>query len=151
MKKKTEESGLLFRAGVKNRNGRIYPLDVLNKEIERFSEKIDRGVAFGELGHPEEMDVSLKRVSHIVTGIRAKFPKVPRKKKKAMKKSGTYRRDTFIVNYRILDTETGRVANKIKEDLVPSPRGMGSVGSDGIIDDNYKLLAVDLINKKDRA
>lgn len=151
MKRKTKQKGLLFRAGVKNRNGRIYPLEILKKEIERFSEKIYQGVAFGELGHPEEMDVSPKRVSHIVTGIRAKFPKVSRKKKKSMKKKGTYQKDTFIVNYRILDTETGRMANRIKEDLVPSPRGIGSVGIDGVIDDDYKLLAVDLINKKDRA
>lgn len=151
--KNKNHKGLLIQVGKKNKNGRIYPPMVFEKAIKEYLEKIDRQVSLGELGHPEEgrLDINLQSVSHLITKIEAKYPKVPRKKKKAMKKAGTYQKDTYLVNYRILDTEKGRETERIIKDLVPSPRGIGSTDSRGFIQDDYRLLAIDLIHKKDRA
>jgi hypothetical protein len=146
-----KQKGTLIQTGIKNKNGRIYPKELFDKAIEDYLEIIKNGSSYGELYHPTSFDVSLARVSHIVTKIYSKFPKVPRKKKKSLKKSGDYSKDTFVVEYKILDTVKGREVKKIHKDLVPSLRGTGSVNENGTIDSNYKILAIDLINKKDKA
>lgn len=151
MKKVYRKSGILIRTGVRNKNGRIYPSGIFANTVNEYLRKVKDGRALGELGHPETFDVNLTRVSHIVTDVKCKFPKIPRKLKKKMKKNGTYERDTYIVNYRFLDTEFGNIAKSISDSLVPSPRGVGSVDSSGVISGDYKLLSVDLINKKDKS
>ena len=67
-KKKLSIRGVFLQAEVKNRNGRIYPMPVLEKEVARYNkEYIQKNRAFGELGHPDGPTVNLERVSHMIT------------------------------------------------------------------------------------
>jgi hypothetical protein len=143
--------GILLQTDVVNKNGRIYPGHIFMKELERYKEQIENGSAFGELDHPSSDVVSLANASHIVTKICIKFPKVPRKKKKKLKKQGKYNSDTVIVNYKVLNTEYGKLASQFIDDLVPSPRGIGSVDANGVVGDDYQLLSVDLIRKETKS
>jgi hypothetical protein len=60
--------GIFMQAETKNRNGRVYPFDVLNKEVERYNkEYVNKNRAFGELGHPDSPTINLDRVSHMIT------------------------------------------------------------------------------------
>ena len=60
--------GVFLQADVKNRNGRLYPSKIMEKEVKRYTkEYIDKKRAFGELGHPEGPTVNLDRVSHMIT------------------------------------------------------------------------------------
>ena len=62
--------GIFMQADVKNRNGRVYPMEVLNKEVKRYNkEYINEKRAFGELGHPDGPTVNLERASHMITGL----------------------------------------------------------------------------------
>ena len=64
-KKNYKIKGIFMQADIKNRNGRIYPMDVLQKEVKRYSKDyINNNRAFGELGHPEGPTVNLERASH---------------------------------------------------------------------------------------
>lgn len=68
-----------------------------------------------------------------------------------MKKQGTYNYDTVIVNYKLLKSEEGKLASKFIDDLVPSPRGIGSVDANGVVQDDYQLLSIDLIRKETKS
>ena len=59
--------GIFLQADIKNRNGRVYPMEVLQKEVSRYNKKfINENRAYGELGHPEGPTVNLERVSHML-------------------------------------------------------------------------------------
>ena len=63
--------GVFLQAEQKNRNGRIYPLNILEKEVRRYNkEYIKESRAFGELGHPDGPTINLERVSHLITKLR---------------------------------------------------------------------------------
>ena len=67
-KKDMKIRGIFMQAETKNRNGRLYPKEVLMKEVSRYNKEfINQGRAFGELGHPEGPTVNLDRVSHMIT------------------------------------------------------------------------------------
>ena len=67
-KKSHKIKGIFMQANIKNRNGRVYPMEVLEKEVNRYNKEfIQRKRAFGELGHPDGPTVNLERVSHIIT------------------------------------------------------------------------------------
>ena len=67
-KKNYKIKGIFMQADIKNRNGRVYPMDVLNKEVERYNKQyVNEKRAFGELGHPEGPTVNLDKVSHMIT------------------------------------------------------------------------------------
>ena len=60
--------GIFLQSNIKNRNGRIYPKEVLDKEVTRYNKEfINKKRAFGELGHPDGPTVNLERVSHMIT------------------------------------------------------------------------------------
>ena len=62
--------GIFMQADVKNRNGRVYPMEVLQKEVNRYNkEYIREKRAFGELGHPDGPTVNLERASHMITAL----------------------------------------------------------------------------------
>ena len=62
--------GIFMQADIKNRNGRIYPMEVLKKEVKRYNkEYINQKRAFGELGHPDGPTVNLERASHMITDL----------------------------------------------------------------------------------
>ena len=67
-KKDYKVKGIFMQADIKNRNGRVYPMEVLEKEVKRYNEEyIKNNRAFGELGHPEGPTVNLDRASHMIT------------------------------------------------------------------------------------
>ena len=104
--------GVFLQSEIKNRNGRIYPFDVLNKEVERYSEEyVKAGRALGELGHPDGPTVNLDRVSHKITSLKAEG-------------------NNFMGKARILDTPMGKIAKSLLGEGVKlgvSSRGMGSL------------------------
>ena len=63
--------GVFMQADIKNRNGRIYPVETLAREVRRYTKEfIDKRRAFGELGHPDGPTVNLERVSHMITSLK---------------------------------------------------------------------------------
>jgi hypothetical protein len=104
--------GVFLQGGVKNRNGRIYPVDILSKEVGRYTkESIKENRSYGELGHPSGPQINLDRVSHMI---------------KSLKQSG----NDFVGRAKIIDTPMGNIArNLIKEGckLGVSSRGLGTL------------------------
>ena len=133
-KKKVSIRGVFLQAEVKNRNGRIYPMAVLEKEVSRYNkEYVNKNRAFGELGHPDGPTVNLERVSHMITKLH------PDGK-------------NFIGEAKILDTPYGKIVkNLINEGakLGVSSRGMGSLeprrGAQVVKDDFYLATAADIV------
>ena len=71
-KKKYMLRGVFMQSEIKNRNGRVYPFEVLNKEVKRYNKEfIEQNRAYGELGHPDGPTVNLDKVSHMVTELKA--------------------------------------------------------------------------------
>ena len=70
-KKKMYIEGVFLQGDIKNRNGRMYPVGTLSKEVERYNESfVQKGRALGELGHPDGPTVNLDRVSHKITSLK---------------------------------------------------------------------------------
>jgi len=133
-KKNYRIKGVFLQAEVKNRNGRIYPMPVLEKEVGRYNkEYVQKNRAFGELGHPDGPTVNLERVSHMITKLH------PDGK-------------NFIGEAKIMDTPYGKIVkNLINEGakLGVSSRGMGSLeprrGAQVVKDDFYLATAADIV------
>ena len=70
-KKDYKIKGIFMQADIKNRNGRIYPMEVLEKEVRRYTKDhiAQKNRAYGELGHPEELTINLERASHMITSL----------------------------------------------------------------------------------
>ena len=104
--------GPFLQAEVTNRNGRNYPLSIMEREVNRYTQSfISKGRALGELGHPDGPTVNLDRVSHMITSLR---------------KEGT----NFIGKAKILDTPMGNIAKSLLGEGVTlgvSSRGIGSL------------------------
>ena len=126
--------GIFMQADIKNRNGRIYPMDVLQKEVKRYSKDyISQKRAFGELGHPEGPTVNLERASHLITNL---YP------------DGK----NFIGEAKILSTPMGDIVKSLMDDgakLGVSSRGMGSLdqknGANYVRNDFYLATAADIV------
>tara|TARA_Y100000310_G_scaffold345492_1_gene465608 strand:+ start:6149 stop:6802 length:654 start_codon:yes stop_codon:yes gene_type:complete len=133
-KKSYKIRGVFMQADVKNRNGRIYPMEVLQKEVIKYNKNFIREKrAFGELGHPDGPTVNLERVSHIITAL---YP------------DGK----NFIGEAKIMETPMGKIVkNLINEDakLGVSSRGMGSLesknGASYVRGDFYLATAADIV------
>jgi hypothetical protein len=104
--------GIFLQSNLKNRNGRMYPLEVLQKEVARYTESyINKNRAFGELGHPESPTINLDRVSHMIKELRLEG-------------------NNYIGKAKIMDTPHGRIVKSIINEgaqLGVSSRGMGSL------------------------
>jgi hypothetical protein len=104
--------GIFMQGDLKNRNGRIYPSEVIAKEVGRYNEQfIAKKRAFGELGHPEGPAINLDRVSHMITDLRQEG-------------------SNFLGKAKILDTPMGKVVKNLMDEgatLGVSSRGMGSM------------------------
>jgi hypothetical protein len=127
--------GIFLQSNIKNRNGRIYPESVMDKEVARYiAEKINTNSAMGELGHPETPSINLDRVSHLIT---------------SLKKEGT----NYIGKAKILDTPNGKIARGILEGggrLGVSSRALGTLvmnkeGVNVVQDDFLLSTAGDLV------
>ena len=126
--------GIFLQADIKNRNGRVYPMEVLEKEVNRYNKKfINEKRAYGELGHPEGPTVNLERVSHMVTEL---YP------------DGK----NFIGEAKIMETPMGKIVKSLMNEggkLGVSSRGMGSLdqknGANYVRDDFYLATAADIV------
>jgi len=126
--------GPFLVAETKNRNGRSYPVTVLENEVNRYmKEYVDKNRAFGELGHPESPTINLERVSHMITNI---------------KRNG----NVFEGKAKVLDTPMGKIAKNLMEagaTLGVSSRGMGSLknidGVNIVQPDFYLATAADIV------
>ena len=111
-KKSLYIEGIFLQGNIKNRNGRMYPMETLQKEVSRYNEAhVKSGRALGELGHPDGPTVNLDRVSHKITSLR---------------ESGS----NFIGRAKILDTPMGQIAKSLIGEGVKlgvSSRGIGSL------------------------
>ena len=126
--------GIFMQADIKNRNGRIYPMEVLQKEVKRYNKQyVNEKRAFGELGHPDGPTVNLERASHLVTAL---YP------------DGK----NFIGEAKILSTPMGEIVKSLMNDgakLGVSSRGMGSLdqknGANYVRNDFYLATAADIV------
>ena len=126
--------GVFLQSELKNRNGRMYPFETLNREVERYNEEYVKSKrALGELGHPDGPTVNLDRVSHRITSLRAE---------------GT----NFIGKAQILDTPMGNIAKSLLSEGVQlgvSSRGMGSIDKRedcSVVQDDFMLTtAADIV------
>ncbi len=133
-KKNYSIRGVFMQSDVKNRNGRIYPKEILQKEVARYNrEFIQKNRAFGELGHPDGPTVNLERVSHMI-------------------KSLTPEGSNFIGEARVLDTPYGKIVKSLIDEgasLGVSSRGMGTLvntgGANIVKDDFYLATAADIV------
>ena len=133
-KKDYKIKGIFMQADIKNRNGRIYPVGTLAKEVKRYNEQfINKKRAFGELGHPDGPTVNLERVSHMIT---------------SLKPEGK----NFIGEAKIMDTPYGKIVKNLIDEgaqLGVSSRGMGSLqsGAQGNVvgKDFYLATAADIV------
>ena len=126
--------GIFMQADVKNRNGRVYPKEILTNEVIRYNKEfINNKRAFGELGHPEGPVVNLERVSHMINKL---YP------------DG----NNFIGEAKILDTPYGKIVKNLIDEgakLGVSSRGMGTLvnknGANHVKDDFYLATAADIV------
>ena len=111
-KKKMYIEGVFLQGDLKNRNGRMYPVNTLAKEVNRYNEAfVAKGRALGELGHPDGPTVNLDRVSHKITSLRQEG-------------------NNFVGKAQILETPMGKIAKSLLDEGVTlgvSSRGVGSL------------------------
>ena len=107
--------GVFLQGNIKNRNGRMYPVDILEKEVNRYCNTfVKQGRALGELGHPEGPTVNLDRVSHKITSLRQEGK-------------------NFVGKAQLLETPMGKIAKSLIAEGVTlgvSSRGVGSLKED---------------------
>ena len=133
-KKNYKIKGIFMQADIKNRNGRVYPQAVLEKEVRRYNkDQINNNRAYGELGHPEGPTINLERASHMITKL---YP------------DGK----NFIGEAKILTTPMGKIVENLLDDgakLGVSSRGMGSLaqknGANYVNGDFYLATAADIV------
>ena len=134
-KKDYKIKGIFMQADIKNKNGRVYPMEILQKEVARYEKNfINEKRAYGELGHPEGPTVNLERASHMITSLH---------------QDGK----NFIGEAKILSTPMGNIVKSIMDEgasLGVSSRGMGSLEEKGGInyvrDDFYLATAADIVS-----
>ena len=127
--------GIFLQSEMKNRNGRIYPKNIMEREVSRYmKEYVQAGRAFGELGHPEGPTINLDRVSHMIT---------------SLKENG----NNFVGRAKIMNTPMGNIVKNLIDGgakLGVSSRGMGSlkINNDGIneVQDDFELICFDLVS-----
>ena len=111
-KKKMYIEGVFLQGDIKNRNGRMYPVETLSREVNRYNESfVQKGRALGELGHPEGPTVNLDRVSHKITSLRQEG-------------------NNFVGKAQLLETPMGKIAKSLIGEGVTlgvSSRGVGSL------------------------
>lgn len=126
--------GVFLQGAIKNRNGRMYPTETLEREVAKYNESyIQKGRALGELGHPDGPTINLDRVSHLIT---------------SLQREG----NNFMGKARILDTPMGNIAKSLLDEGVKlgvSSRGLGSIKEENgckiVCDDFMLATAADIV------
>lgn len=134
--KKYAIEGIFMQADIQNRNGRMYPAHILEKECSRYmKEAVEQKRAYGELGHPNGPSINLDRVSHLITNLRQEG-------------------SNFYGRANILETPMGNIVKGLMEgggSLGVSTRGMGTLGEDKsrgcmVVQDDFRLAtAADIV------
>ena len=134
-KKKMYIEGVFLQGNRKNRNGRMYPVEILGREVERYNESfVSKGRAVGELGHPDGPTVNLDRVSHKITSL-------------------TQEGNNFIGKAQLLETPMGKIAKSLIAEGVTlgvSSRGIGTLKEDKdgckVVGEDFQLAtAADIV------
>ena len=133
-KKDYKIRGIFLQSDVKNRNGRVYPREVLVREVNRYNKDfVERKRAFGELGHPDGPTINLERVSHMITKL-------------------TSNGKDFIGEAKIMNTPYGKIVKGLIDEgaqMGVSSRGIGSImnrnGVNYVKDDFYLATAADIV------
>ena len=134
-KKKMYIEGVFLQGNLKNRNGRMYPVEILGKEVERYNESfVSKGRAVGELGHPDGPTVNLDRVSHKITQLRQEG-------------------NNFVGKAQLLETPMGKIAKSLIAEGVTlgvSSRGIGTLKEDKdgckVVGEDFQLAtAADIV------
>ena len=126
--------GVFLQGNLKNRNGRVYPMEILDKEASRYSKNfIEQKRAFGELGHPDGPTINFERVSHMITSLHKE-------------------NDNYIGKAKIMDTPYGKIVKNLIDEgakLGVSSRGIGSLeeksGTNYVKDDFQLATAADIV------
>ena len=126
--------GVFMQGEIKNRNGRVYPMQVLDEQVEKYKDNyIEKNRAYGELGHPSGPTINLERVSHMITDLY---------------KDG----NNYIGEAKIMDTPYGKIVKNLMDEgasLGVSSRGMGSLKQNGnsqVVQKDYHLAtAADIV------
>ena len=126
--------GIFMQGNIQNRNGRMYPISILQKEAERYmKETVKENRAYGELGHPQSPSINLDRVSHMI---------------KELRQDG----NNFYGRAKIMDTPMGNIVKNLMDEgasLGVSTRGMGSIkeNKQGFMEvqDDFHLATVDIV------
>ena len=126
--------GVFMQGEIKNRNGRVYPMQVLDEQVKKYTENyVNQNRAYGELGHPSGPTINLERVSHMITDLT---------------KDGT----NYIGEAKIMDTPYGKIVKNLMDEgakLGVSSRGMGSLKQNGdsqVVQKDYHLAtAADIV------
>jgi hypothetical protein len=125
--------GILQKANTENRNGRVYPLDILKREAKKYEEAVRERRATGELDHPDSAVVSLSNVSHMVTEM-------------------WWEGDTLMGKVQLLETPSGEILKGLLKSGVMlgiSSRGVGSVKSKSgldVVQEDFELIAFDFVS-----
>lgn len=134
-KKELYIEGIFMMAEEPNRNKRIYPISILNREATRYvNEYVNKNRAYGELGHPEGPTINLERVSHLI---------------KELRQEG----NNFVGKAKIMDTPYGNIVKNLISNggvVAVSTRGLGSLtqtkeGYNVVQDDFYLATAADIV------
>lgn len=126
--------GILQKADTLNQNGRIYPMNVLEREIRNYQKFIAENRALGELDHPDSSVVNLKNVSHVI-------------------KEAYLDRGVVYGTVELLDTPSGKILQSLVESGVKlgiSSRGVGSVKKQGdyhVVQDDFQLICWDYVSE----
>jgi hypothetical protein len=120
--------GIFIQGGVKNHNHRVYPVHEIRRAVDQINDMIREGSVLGEIDHPEELNINLDRVSHMITEMYMDGP-------------------NGIGKLKILSTPMGQIARAMIEDGVKlgvSSRGSGDVGSNGEVS-NFDIVTIDIV------
>lgn len=127
-------SGIMQKADTQNGNGRVYPMEVLTREVKNYSKLVKERRALGELDHPEDSVINLTKASHMVTAIWMEGKDVKGK-------------------IQVLNTPSGQVLQELVKANVNvgiSSRGMGSVSESAgqtIVEDDFQLICFDMVSE----
>jgi hypothetical protein len=127
-------SGVMQRADAKNGNGRVYPENILRREVENYKKLVAENRALGELDHPDESVINLKNASHIVTDI-------------------WWNGNDVMGKVKILTTPSGQILKSLVESGVKlgiSSRGLGSVKEKSgltYVEDDFQLICFDFVSE----
>lgn len=131
-KKNVYIEGIYMQADKQNRNGRIYPMSVMEKEVTRYQGLINEKRSLGELGHPPNPTINLNQVSHLITELK-------------------FDGSNVVGRAKILDTPFGKIAKNFIEEgvrLGVSSRGLGSLKEkNGVMEvqDDFHLATIDIV------